>query len=105
MSKQADHAKCTPQKNTSRSHKKKLMEEALAKDLFSPFRDSLSLALLPAFTPLRKQPEYLLSPSPVKRDLFTQLLGTETKQYSPLESNYSIEEESMSFEMSEDSQS
>ena len=34
MSKQADHAKCTPQKNASRSHNKKLREEAIGKDLF-----------------------------------------------------------------------
>ena len=83
MSNQIDQSKFTPQKETSRSHKKKLIEDALAKDLFSPFRESLSINLLTAFTPMRKQPEYLLSPSPVKRDLFTQLLGTETKHYSP----------------------
>ena len=90
MNSQVDHSKLTPQKGTSRSHKKKLIEDALVKDLFSPFRESLSINLLPAFTPMRKQPEYLLSPSPIKRDLFTQLLGTETKHINSLESNHSI---------------
>ena len=92
-----DSAKITPQKNSR--HNNKLIEEAL----FSPFHDSISISinLFTAFTPLRKQPDYLLSPSPVKKDLFTQLLGTETRQYSPAPSIQ--EEESLSFsEISEE---
>ena len=98
-----DSAKITPQKNSRHTpqknsrHNNKLIEEAL----FSPFHDSISINLFTAFTPLRKQPDYLLSPSPIKKDLFTQLLGTETRQYSPAPSIQ--EEESLSFsEISEE---
>ena len=52
----SDYCKSTPQKFASRSHKKKLIDDAFAKDLMEPFRDSLAVNLLPAFTPLRKQP-------------------------------------------------
>jgi hypothetical protein len=38
---------------------------------------------MPSVTPLKRQVEYLLSPSPVKKDLFSQLLGSEIKQHSP----------------------
>ena len=34
-------------------------------------------------TPIKKQPELMMSPSPIKKDLFHQLLGTETKNGSP----------------------
>ena len=71
-----DQYKQTPQKRTSNSSKKKMLDEALAKDLLSPFKETLSTNLLGGFTPMIRQPEFLLSPSPVKRDLFSQLLGT-----------------------------
>jgi hypothetical protein len=34
-------------------------------------------------TPIKKHPELMMSPSPIKKDLFHQLLGTETKNGSP----------------------
>lgn len=73
---QTEHQKATPQKHATSAHKKKLFEDALVKDLVSPFHDTLLTSSLPSFTPARKQPEYLLSPSPIKKDLFSQLLGT-----------------------------
>jgi len=41
------------------------------------------MAFLPNLTPFKKQPECLLSPSPIKKDLFSQLLGSEIKLSSP----------------------
>ena len=82
----------TPKKTISGSEKKKIIDDALAKDLFiSPFKDALTANLFSVYTPM-KQPEYLLSPSPVKKDLFSQLLVTETKQATPLGFEESIAE-------------
>lgn len=82
----------TPKKPISTSEKKKIIDDALAKDLFiSPFKDAITANLFPVYTPM-KQPEYLLSPSPVKKDLFSQLLITETKQATPLSYEESIAE-------------
>lgn len=82
----------TPKKSISTSEKKKIIDDALAKDLFiSPFKDAYTANLFPLYTPI-KQPEYLLSPSPVKNDLFSQLLITETKQTTPLGCEESIAE-------------
>lgn len=74
--KQTEPQKTTPQKHTTSSHKMKLFEDSLVKDLVSPFHETLLTSNLPSFTPHRKQPEYVLSPSPIKKDLFSQLLGT-----------------------------
>lgn len=73
-----ENTKRTPQKRSSPySSKKRIIDDILAKDLLiSPFKDTITNNLLTPYTPLRKQPEYLLSPSPVKKDLFSQLLGT-----------------------------
>lgn len=72
----------TPQKILNSSQRN--IEEILIKDLPSPFFDRIPTSLLTTFTPLKNQPEYLLSPSPIKKDLFSQLLGTETRNHSPL---------------------
>ena len=95
-----DNIRKTPQKGlSSNSQKKRLLDEVIAKDLLiSPFKDTFANNLLPPFTPLKKQPEYLLSPSPVKRDLFSQLLGTEIKPATPLNCDSSIMEEDGSLE-------
>jgi hypothetical protein len=53
-----------------------MLDEALSKDLLCPFAEAFPFGLIANYTPMRKQPEYLLSPSPVKKDLFSQLLGT-----------------------------
>ena len=74
--KQAEANKVTPPKHITHSHKKKFFEDSLAKDLVSPFHDTFLPSNLVGYTHSRKQPEYLLSPSPLKRDLFSQLLGT-----------------------------
>ena len=72
----ASKSKNTPQKHITKPHSHQVVDETLSKDLFSPFFDNFSTSILNTLTPLRKQPEYLLSPSPVKKDLFSQLLGT-----------------------------
>ena len=90
----------TPQKHFSNHTKKQIIDDALSNDLLSPYYDTLSTSLFSILTALKKQPEYLLSPSPIKRDLFSQLLGTEMKNNSTLEedSNSIMEEESYSDE-------
>jgi hypothetical protein len=49
--------------------------------------------MVPTSNTFRKQPDYLLSPSPIKKDLFAQLLGTEVKYNTlPFQNNEILEE-------------
>lgn len=48
--------KKTPQKHSNPSNKHKKIDDALAKDLLSPYYDTLSTSTFPSFTPLNKQP-------------------------------------------------
>jgi hypothetical protein len=70
-----EHHKHTPQKSLHHSNKTKYLEDPWSKELVSPGGESLPTCMLLSYTPVQKQPEYLLSPSPVKKDLFSQLLG------------------------------
>ena len=82
--------KHTPQRTRGRSTAKKAIDEALAHNLASPFTDTLAVNLWPMTTPLRRQPEYLLSPSPVKKDLFSQLLAHDNHAATPPKDSYII---------------
>jgi hypothetical protein len=50
-------------------------ETTNTKDFLSPFLENM-LNGMPVSTPLKQQPQFLFSPSPVKKDLFSQLLGS-----------------------------
>ena len=95
---QLELPKHTPQRTRGRSTARKAIDEALASSLASPFtyNDALAINLWPSTTPLRRQPEYLLSPSPVKKDLFTQLLAHDNHAVTPAKAEYIIEENSSS---------
>lgn len=83
----------TPEKKIAKATKKVGLEEILTSELLSPYSCSLLTAPSGVQTSLRKQPDYLLSPSPAKKDLFAQLLGTECKHNTILfDSNSVIEE-------------
>ena len=94
------YKKCTPQKE-NRKPLSNTQQASTKADLFLSANkqnslpegfgeEMLSLPMLEVMpwnsvvvTPLKKQPELMMSPSPVKKDLFHQLLGTETKNTSP----------------------
>jgi hypothetical protein len=56
---------------------------------------------MPVHYTSRKQPDYLLSPSPIKQDLFAQLLGTELKHNCITFEDYEIIEENNDYDFEE----
>ena len=85
-------SKNTPKSIHTRSANKKKFEDAIANHLASPFADSVAANLWSNATPAQ-QPQYLLSPSPVKRDLFSQLIFNDNNSHHHLLLHQGITEE------------